>query len=946
MNRKRISPSFWYWLLGIVFLLLIFTVFVFQHNGYIMFTDLSASFNLRNPFEVYFNTYTLYDGEEIGIKNRTPLALILWGIGSIFGPIFGNEAIIKVMVFVLYVFAYSSFYILLPKFERIFDNRERGELSYPLRMVLSLMYCMLPFYTYRLMHVHLFFFSVFYPVCLYLFIRLVEEKQFPTKYILALSIAHFFSLTTPHTILYLAITYIVIFGIYTVNNKGSFIPTLARLCIALLFTILLSSYWLWLYFTSTRADPSYVVSKETIEALSSRSNIVNFLTDTSEWYMGTGNNLGTISEDTGQQAVQLVGICSVYIFGIVFLFSAKDKKYVWAGVTLMLIVLLLSIKESPIFSLMYSSVVFSKFGWLFREVNRIHILWSFWTFLFFSLGIISLSREGQSEARITDKLSIKLIIWGAVAISGIYYFATLTDYLTLIKPVELPKEYIELQSYLSKESSNYGLVYYYPRNDTYQISWDNKRFPLANESNYNLLAYYLPLPPAQRSGGHASTRTKEDLFGSYVLNPNYDIQDRAFLSSKIGIRYVLVDKSATPTNQDFIARIEAQTQSMIAILTEENGFKKVLENKLYVLFENTLLAEGAIQQYVNRYQTTEDFRILGKLPQNSNYRVYFTGHAETPIVNAPLLISEDGPYSFLNLIEESYKIYPYDYIRNYGLQAPWGRASMAGKVNADFNDILREQNLTVLEFERTDKVSYSNAHSSKPNEKTQLVFWEKTRCVTDCQVLARVLKSPKGGKLNVKIGSNPTTELNLYSEITKYEWLTIYHTADFPTFSKILFNLEASDGFVALTSIAIVPKVTNNGYKVNWTNIQKDIPNDVVQDNQALEPNCQFSSNEYVAGMIPRVTLRGNCSGNSYGYLPIYEQDFLVFDRKNNTQYFTNDLVLSKGDFNLDIYLITRKTVTYWIWFIPCAFLSVILFVRYNLLERERKKLTEISFSY
>ena len=501
MKRLFQNKAFTTWISGFVLITVLLWIFVLRFPGYIFYWDLSGAFSLREPFAQYFNTYTPFDGTEVGLKNRIPLVSIFWVLTRLF-MIFGfseGEIVIKFAVWFLFIGAYTAFYIVIPHLDALFARKhavlERTDnMSIYARVVASLLYLALPFFSYRISQFHLFYFTTFYPLVVYTFIKLLQtEKKDVLRWCIFFALTLFFGITSPHSILYYGLTLLVLFIAHVSKNQWSlklFRDSVIRMIIAGGMVVVTNLYWLIPYVIEKAPAPGYVVSTDMITFLSQNSTFPNYIFDVSEWFLNQTSTIGAFLQNTPLVVLQYVGVASLYGFALLYIFSrVKHSPYVRALLFLLVFTLLLGVKDFPGFSWIYSTFSFSSFGWIIREPNRIRFLWTFWIYVFSVLGFYQyIITNNLAQSIKFQKISGYLTVLVSIVAFVFYIGPSFITYTGFLKPTVMSSSFSQVQQTLSKEPA-WGTTYFYPRKAGYGIGWKKSNFPIADEVDYLFLPY-------------------------------------------------------------------------------------------------------------------------------------------------------------------------------------------------------------------------------------------------------------------------------------------------------------------------------------------------------------------------------------------------------------------------------------------------------------------------
>lgn len=912
----RVSISQKWYLIGFAVLLLVLFLYILRFNGYMWSWDLSGAFDMRSPFSQYFYTYTQYDGVEVGIKNRLPIALLLFLIYSVSDfTSLHPEIAVKIATVFVYLSAYTSIFLLLPKFNRMLRKSE-VELSPMLLTVLSLLYCFIPTFTYRTPQLHLFFFSALYPLGVYAFLKLITEKENTTYYVLIFVIIHFIGLTSPHIIFYFFLTYIVFFVCIAVT-KSSEVPAsviLARLIITGILVVLVNLYWIIPYVIEQSPNPGYMVSQQVVELLGNQSTFQNFLLDSSEWFLPMIPNTDTDANTT--LIIQIIGALSIYIFAITSLFTIKNKGVLMGIILLLLITLLLAVKGTPVFAVVYSTLIYSKFGWIFREVSRIRLIWAFWTYILFAIGLNLFFEDFRKGKRILDNITVLLVTATSLFV---VFMNSITSFLTIaptLKATPISANYKELTTLLAMDNG-YGFVDLSPRYEAYKANWQQSSFSLADEVNYLFTGYNLPQPPLYRSSVLSANRKAEDFVSEYLYLSQSRPEKTANIAAAFDIRYVLIQKKAIPLSEGAQSFLE-NTTLLVNRLNADTDYKKVLDNDDFTLYKNEKHKSGIVKPYAKEFGVNGDFKVLEKLTNIEGYKFAIMEHPATESNTKNVLVSESVDYPYLSLATYAKRANFTDSTKIIGINVIWGRASLSDRLNGEIHNVFRHWGIRNLQLSRYDSVVFSDITIKEPNTKAEIKAQLPHSC-TKCLVFAKVLFTPLGGDLNFNYAGQTKT-ISLKDQADEFKWVLIFSGAK-PGLNNTI-SMTAVKGFVAVSDVIAISDEENAMLEKQWNEYSVTTVSTSNLSLDGVNPQCSFANNNLQRGLINMITVAGNCKGEVFGYIPTYQNDLLVHNKVSNSWYFSREIDLI-DNFDYEIFLVNRTTIVMWSVFIPTVIIIV-----------------------
>jgi hypothetical protein len=884
------------YLIGLVIISAILYFTILRHRGYILYWDLSGAFDFRDPFGQYFRLYTPWDGITLGIKNRIPVVTLIYLIYlpfSILGA--SNYLVIKIAITLLFLGAYTTMYFLFPKFLKILTKGRYSKKNINIwAMIMGLLYSFIPFYAYRVSQLHLFYMSIFYPIHIYLFLKLLKAKKFDIKTIMIFVISMFFGITSPNIIIFELISFLLIFIIDLISKKFSWKKikhTLLNLVVATVGVILSSLFWLLPYFLMGSPQPGYVISDYMIDMLSQGSSLINFLLGQAEWFVGQGD-LGVLdSQSASINVVQLIGCGLMYILAIYTLFKYLKKKHAIFISILLFISFYLVLDFVPFHEEIFQFLIYSPIGWVFREINRISFFWYFWIYILFALGIYRIYQSILSDKESTKTL--RIIFLPVVVIPFLVYLLPINvKMFEYLKPIEIHSSIEEVYNLL-EEDKEYFSVYYYPRVDYYKIPWSKEKFEIADSEEYKWLVYNSPKPPVYPSTVIPTKKTAQALYTQYLFEETEYPENLGSLLQNIGIKYIVIRKAAEPINltKDYV-RAEI-IYPMYYNLEQHSSFDLVIENDYYAVFQN-LDFRSVVNSSDNTLYSLSSFNITEHLPTDltEEYNIRFCTIADNwnscfeNTEGKMFLKYADEPYSYLNLLSYEEKVkygyYPYDYTYNSGIGVDWGRASYYDAINGELHNILRNYDINAWDFDIVDKVAYSDypfKHFVEEEEDTvsELEFTVNSNCSGECNVYTYVLFNHIGGDLNIKVDS-VSTRINTKSDFEKFKWVDIgqLHLSQD---QRVDISLTNRNAFNAIGGILILPEKEMITLEKDFNSLEIiDVPYDgILEDYNIVNSStrCQFETTGY---RNLGITIKPNsyCEDKDSVYLSNHNYDFLA----------------------------------------------------------------------
>ena len=899
------------YLIGLVLISTILYFAILKHPGYIFYWDLSGAFDFRDPFGQYFRLYTPWDGITLGIKNRIPFVTLIYLIYLPFKLLGASEYIvIKIAVMLLFLGTYTTMFFLFPKFLKLLTKGRYGKKNINIwAMIMALLYSFIPFYAYRISQLHLFYMSIFYPIHIYLFIKLLKSQKFDIKTILIFVISMFFGLTSPNIIIFELLSFLILFIIDLFAKKFSWKrmkKPLLNIFVGGIGVLLSSLYWLIPYFLMGSPQPGYVISDYMIDMLSQGTTLVNFLLGQADWFVGQGD-LGVLDAQSASiGVVQVIGCILLYLIAVIALFKYLNRKHAIFISILLFISFYLVLDFVPFHNEIFSFLIYSPIGWVFREINRISFFWYFWIYILFSLGIFRIYQSILSNKENSKILGVIFI--PAIIIPFIVYLLPINQKIfKYLKPVEIDSSIEEVFQYF-EDDRDYFSVFYYPRVDYYRIPWLKNKFDIADSEEYKWLVYNSPKPPVYNSTVIPKEKTSQSLYTQYVFEESQHLEKLGFLLKNVGVKYIVIRKAADPIN---ISKDYARAEVIYPVyygLERDPFFNMVLENEYYAVFEN-LAFDGVIKSSDNTLYSLSSFTISEHLPRmvNEKFNIRFCTINENwdscfnSTEDKKYIVYDDDLNPYLNLLnyneKEQYGYYPFDYTFQSGINVDWGRASYYDAINGELQNVYRKYDIHAWDFDIVDKVVYSdhsfvNFIEKEENTVSELTFTSKSQCNGDCTVFANILFNHIGGDLGISLNKE-NYSINTKSDFEKFKWVELGDVT-LTKESDIYFSLASQNSFNAIGGILILPqdKIMEIKDQYEILPITKVPHNSLLDDYTYIDPYDKDICNFDTVGYRPlnlNIIPNDFCKDKESIYVTNHNYEFLL-QRKNESEIDIEDL--------------------------------------------------------
>ncbi len=910
------------YLIGLLLLSTLLYFTILRHEGYIYYWDLSGAFDFRNPFGQYFKIYTPWDGISLGVKNRIPLVSLIYLIYLPFKWLgFSNYVVIKIAIVLLFLGSYTTFYILFPKLLSIFRKGDYPEKYIGIwSMILGLLYTFIPFYTYRISQLHLFYMSIFYPLQVYFFIRILNCGRIEKRTILFFVLTMFFGLTSPNLIFFNLVTFVVFFIVFLISKKfkwKNIKHVIYSLVIASIGSLFVNLYWIIPYFLMGSPTPGYVVSNSMVDMLSQGTSLFNFLVGQAEWFVGQGD-IGVLDHlNPHIVIVQVIGIILFYAIAIFSLFKYVTRSYRYVILVFLLMSAYLVLDMMPYHNEVFGFLIYSPIGWVFREINRISFLWYFWIYLVFSFGIYRLFLYVIKSNDIS-----KFLKWLYIPITilpiFIYFLPINTKIFQYLKPIQIDSSIQEVFD-LVEEDNDFFSVLYYPRVDYYKIPWMEEKFEIADSEEYKWLTYNSPKPSVYLDSVIPNAKTYQALLTEYLYEERENLKDIGGLLNNSGVKYIVIRKGAEPINlsKDYV-RAEI-IYPMYLYLSGNKDFELELENDYYTVYKNRAFRSVANNKE-NTIYSVSSFNILEHLPNSitNDFNIRFCNFAETwdscfkDDSREKFFIKYEGEsYPYLSLLsseeKNSYGYYLYDATFEHGINVDWGRASLVDSVNGEFRNVLRKYDIHSWNFDIVDKVVYSDRpfvekEENKEEYTSSISYTRESSCIGECFVYANILYSHIGGDLSIEV-NDIKKDINTVSDFEMFKWVEL-GSLSLEEGEKVMISLDNKESFAAVGGILVFPKDIVERLKLEMSKYTViNVPYEGILDEEEFglfKSTCEFRVLSYDGDSL-EVAKNSACGDIDSLYLSNYNFEFKVSQNNTNTYNISLD---SSMDYAIWLFLI------------------------------------------
>jgi hypothetical protein len=779
-----------------------------------------------------------------------------WYILSLVGV--STELTSKLMVVLGYLLASFTFYL---SFLLLFKNRVVADSSGSYtRMKIAaiigaLFFAYNPWSFERIPHWYLW---IGYAVLPLFFITVVLAFREPKKlgYIISSIFLWSFASTTPHMTVFYGIIFVSIFisfvlgniaairfrrrqpeQIYAADNaKRSTIQLLIPFLSIFFLYILVNAYWIYPYVMSTQVrsiSPNYLVTEENLELLSRESNFLNTFRLVANWQE---QPFDIPEEGSSLYYVWYIVSFALPIFGFsAIAISRKFVRYSSAFFCSLVIGIIIAMgTQSPIdyFKPIIENPTLSKYAWLVRDPDKLSFVIAFTSS--FLIGISShrileliaekteegnkprpklreLVRRGHGYGRVFVSTFFLCLLVGSMCIYiyPVYIFNMFGE----LRPVALPGEFDNLNSYLSSVDARKVYFIPYPLDETY---WSK------NNRVGNIYQTHSVLPSIESSGsismaGMGSTNYYNYLTRSVIENRSKNI---ANFIHPLGTSYLIFhndtwDKGSGTADKQNLELLE-RLNSLEGLRNVHNvGFYNIF--KVDSKFDDSVSIPGQFNIYGN------DVAVLGGLEameslnglypsfNSSDTSLYFfdqgedTGEPER-VKNSEYILFGNSPsyYDLLfSLVNKSHIFTLFDTLINYEPKKQWSKASTMDPDSGYFHPYLEHLGIDNWQFDHGRGLAITQAMG------TNLTMSFDVTQSGQYDLFMRYLESRKGGALKIYLDNNFVGNINsLDKKSDSFIWQEVRSdnsTSVFLKKGKHILTIENVVGFNAINLVGVLP---------------------------------------------------------------------------------------------------------------------------------------------
>lgn len=643
-------------------------------HGDIVFFDVTEGINPGNVFQRYFTTYDDHQGLSLVEQSRTPLFLLIWSVYRLLGVSFSGY--IKVKIFFVYLLSALSF-ILAVKILRPYLPKELSETKrFWLGLFLGVSFYLLnPWMTNRLMHFGLFFATFNLPLVFALYYEILFSPHFSLHKVIWLAIFLGFTLATPHTLLFdgVIILTLTIFGLLTKSRRSILTRLSKTLPLLAVLSFLLNLYWILPYLSSGGLTPLRAESLDMVKLLAQNAAPLNALRLMGYWWVNLESyfSLRSTLRVLQKIASALPPIISLWwmlrnlrenLLARALLFLTTSAFLLGSATTLSLTLYRYLIFTPPL----------SKFGWLFRELDKFAILLT----LSFSLA---LTFQFNSWLKKNTTTILALAVSSLIGLFVIpYFWQTLQNNYS---PQTIPAAFYQANQFLSLDRENFNVVWY---PGVKQAAWMNAR---DNPYAFTQLSSSQPV---------FATTPQARYFINYLLaKENVSKIPLGEALNLVGVKYLIIRNDDPQNNQE----------KLLAALDRDPTLQRIQRFGFLYIYKN-LRFTGLLQTYSQSIQTDLGLEILKHLSKlnlpTSNLLIDYidSGNQLTSQLKTALVITDTlKPQEFTLARLQKQMIFPYRYTPFSFPYENWARGSLVDLTHAETSLYFKAYDISNPQFD-------------------------------------------------------------------------------------------------------------------------------------------------------------------------------------------------------------------------------------------------------
>ena len=405
-----------------------------------------------------------------------------------------------------------------------------------------------------------------------------------------------------------------------------------------------------------------------------------------------------------------------------------------------------------------------------------------------------------------------------------------------------------------------------------------------------------------------------------------DIKLSAKQIAREKIEYIVIASDTKPLYQDFPS-LANETNKVIDMLTQQKTVVKLLiENPQYTVFQ-VLRDQKDTVRPVAVIESPEGVHVLSHIETNSAVVLLTNDGASqySPSVSTQRTVAYNSDntlamFDYLSADSRSkYTIDVYSHVLRYISPTPWGRMSLANKVNGEATNILNNNGLRSDDRDIYDKVIFADSVANdKPGE--VLHVKEIAACKGECVMYARIYKNTRGGELTFSTGSNRHT-VSANASRNTYQWVKV---GAFTNSGILDLDITVDSGFQSIAQVLLLPQSVVSNLENIWAGIRQIPLNPDGSVWNALDESvCASASSSKQKGLFENYLVTVSCPVPTLLQIDNWSGNTALYVGRDGRIQFIDLSKPIAWSLNGWLYLVTFSTLVLWVLFISDIVLVV-----------------------
>lgn len=723
----------------------------------------------------------------------------------------------KAMIVLGFLLSSFSFYFSYLKFFR--DKFPNLDFTLKISAVLGSL-----FYAYNVWsfnRVHHWYLWIGYAVFPIFFVSVLYSLKNPKDWKWIISTVFFWTVasSTPHMTVFCGIVFIVLSLAFILSaavkhkRKEKLIQLAIPIVLIIGCYVLVNLYWIYPYFLASKTgsiNPNYEFTEENINLLSRYSNFLNTIRGMAYWI-----NLEVIRAYDSTPFFNL-WLGASFVVPIVAFLSLLVKKSIKQSIVFSIVAVIGIFfamgTRSPVnyYDLMLSTPVIDKLVWLLRDPDKmtffITFSYSFLIGLFSFKFLTRLIKNRSNKRNLIVATSFIILLVGSISITAYpYYIARLAP----LEPIVLPKEFDELNKFLS--SSNPDRVYFvpYPMEET---QWDQ------NGRVATIYQTHSIKPSIESTEYNPSASNYYNFFVNYVMNNKSKDVDN--LLHPLGTSYLIFHNDTWSKTLD---KYNQENIKLLKNLNQLDDIKNVKDIGFYNIFKTSdsnsnkairqvnipsqnMLVVGGLDTYASLNSLTS-FNSLQSSVQFSDNILLKNKNIGPQDFNQLILYGSPSYDDLaLSLVGDKYIVVPTQSTIRDDPATAWSKSSTNDPINAEFHSRLRSLGMSNWDLDYGKGLIITKSMGVNISIPVNIQDIKETNddSTETFQLFVRLLENQKGGAVNIYFDGELMGHINTYDKISNnFKWISLgpLHALD----GKHTLTLQNVAGFNAVNILAIVP---------------------------------------------------------------------------------------------------------------------------------------------